>query len=58
MVYLRLATASWLTPVYLLMVAVTAVAVATNVLKQRSLSGQVIGGMVLVPLLLRLLMVK
>lgn len=58
MVYLRLATASWLTPVYLLMVAVTAVAVATNVLKQRSLSGQVIGGIVLVPLLLRLLMVK
>lgn len=58
MVYFKLATASWLTPIYLLMVAITVAAVVANVLKQRRLSAQIVGGMVLVPLLLRLLMVK
>ncbi|OPZ62850.1 MAG: hypothetical protein BWY85_01945 [Firmicutes bacterium ADurb.Bin506] len=58
MAYLKLATASWLTPIYLLMVAITVVAVVANVLKQRKLSAQIVGGMVLVPLVLRLLLVK
>jgi len=53
-----LATASWLTPIYLLMVAITVVAIVANVLQQRKLSAQIVGGMVLVPLLLRLLLVK
>ncbi len=58
MVYFKLATASWLTPIYLLMVAITVVAIVANVLQQRKLSAQIVGGMVLVPLLLRLLLVK
>ena len=58
MIYFKLATASWLTPIYLLMVAITVVAIVANVLQQRKLSAQIVGGMVLVPLLLRLLLVK
>jgi hypothetical protein len=58
MTYLRLATSSWLTPIYLLMLAATIMAVAANILRERKLSAQIVGGMVLVPLILRLLLIK
>lgn len=58
MTYFKLATASWLTPIYLLMLAVTVVAVAANILREEKLSAQIVGGMVLIPLVLRLLLVK
>lgn len=58
MTYLRLALSSWLTPLYLLMLATTIVAVIANILRERKLSAQIVGAMVLVPLILRLLLVK
>lgn len=58
MTYFKLATANWLTLIYLIMLAVTVVAVAVNILREEKLSAQIVGGMVLIPLMLRLLLVK
>lgn len=58
MSYFRLATSSWLTGMYLIMLAVTIVAVAVNIIRERRFSAQLAGGMVLIPLILRLMLVK
>lgn len=58
MTYFSLAVSSWLTPIYLLMLAIVIIAVTANILRERRLSAQIVGGMVLVPLILRLLLIK
>lgn len=58
MTYFSLAVSSWLTPIYLLMLAIVIIAVTANILRERKLSAQIVGGMVLVPLILRLLLIK
>jgi hypothetical protein len=58
MTYFSLAVSSWLTPIYLLMLAIVIIAVTANILRERRLSAQIVGGMVLAPLILRLLLIK
>jgi hypothetical protein len=50
--------AGWLTPFYLLMLAVITLAVIQNVLDEEDLPQHIVGGLILVPLLLRLFLVK
>lgn len=56
--YLSLAFASWLTPFYLIILALIVWAVIKNILKEERFLHQIIGGLVLVPLLLRLFLIK
>ncbi|MCR4424874.1 MAG: hypothetical protein NUW23_01605 [Firmicutes bacterium] len=56
--YLRFATSGWLTPIYLLILAGIVLGVAANVVRERRMSAQIVGGMVLIPLLLRLTLIK
>lgn len=56
--YLNLAFAGWLTPIYLLILAVIAVAVIYNIMQEEKPLAQIVGGMVLIPLLLRLFLIK
>lgn len=56
--YFSNAWAGWLTPFYLLMLAAIALAVIQNVLKEKDLPKQIVGGLILVPLLLRLFLIK
>jgi len=56
--YVDLAFATPLTPVYLVILGAIVVAVVANILRERRLVWQIIGGMVLIPLTLRLLLVK
>ncbi|NLL47507.1 MAG: hypothetical protein GX249_02890 [Firmicutes bacterium] len=50
--------AGWLTPFYVLMLAVITLAVIQNVLKEENLPQQLVGGLILIPLLLRVFMIK
>lgn len=56
--YLALAFATPLTPVYLLILASLTAGVVVNILRERKLASQIVAGMVLVPLILRLLLIK
>mgnify|MGYP000877322665 FL=1 len=53
-----LAFATPLTPLYLVILGSIAAAVVANILRERRLVSQIVGGMVLIPLILRLLLVK
>ncbi|NMA61806.1 MAG: hypothetical protein GX956_07985 [Firmicutes bacterium] len=56
--YLSHAFASWLTPIYLIVLAIITVAVMQNVLKEEKALAQIVGGIILIPLVLRLLLIK
>ena len=56
--YLSYAFASWLTPIYLIILAIITVAVIQNILKEEKLLSQIVGGLILIPLVLRLLLIK
>lgn len=56
--YFGLAFSSWLTAVYLLLLALIAGAVIQNILQEEKPLGQIVGGAVLIPLLLRLFLIK
>ncbi len=56
--YLSLAFGSWLTPIYLIILAVLIWGVIENIVGEERLPEQVVGSLVLVPLLLRLFLIK
>lgn len=56
--YLSFAFASWLTPIYLVILAVITAGVITNILKEEKIPAQIVGGIILIPLVLRLLLIK
>lgn len=56
--YFSNAFAGWLTPFYLLMLAAITLAVIQNIIKEKNLPQQIVGGLILVPLLLRLFLIK
>lgn len=56
--YFSYAFAGWLTPIYLLILALITAAVVKNILDEEKPLNQVIGGIVLIPLLLRLFLIK
>lgn len=56
--YVSLALATPLTPVYLVILAAITAGVVVNILRERRLASQIVAGMVLVPLILRLLLIK
>ena len=56
--YFANAVASGLTPIYLVVLATITVAVIRNILEEEKLSSQIVGALVLIPLVLRLLLIK
>lgn len=56
--YFANAVSSWLTPIYLVVLATITVAVIRNILEEEKLSSQIVGALVLIPLVLRLLLIK